>query len=130
MKTTLEPLERVVPPGGMYCFDCGCWPEEYMLRDEVWLEAWPEYAEVRRLMWGRVAMKVDPDRTLRAKDREEFHRAIQREREFLLLCFSCVEKRLGRLLVLGDFKDAPINRAIRLGVEMARREGRDWSSFP
>jgi len=37
------------------------------------------------------------------------------------LCPCCLEKRLGRLLTLDDFPDAPINEGIRFGYRLAKR---------
>ena len=39
-----------------------------------------------------------------------------------ILCFACLESRLGRPLTLDDFPRLPINRGIRKGYEIAWRE--------
>lgn len=40
----------------------------------------------------------------------------------LFLCFTCLEQRLGRPLVLGDFTHAPLNDPIHLGYAIRGRE--------
>ena len=42
----------------------------------------------------------------------------------LFLCFSCLEKRLERKLVIDDFTHARLNYPIHLGYELRKREER------
>lgn len=67
----------------------------YMVRDEVWMTAVPNYFRLRP----------------------------SRRREDLLtnLCLRCLEKRLGRPLTLQDFTDTEVNDPIRFGWDMALR---------
>ena len=41
---------------------------------------------------------------------------------YAIYCCECAEKRLGRKLTIEDFTDVPINRALRFGYELGRRE--------
>lgn len=85
------------------CFDCGSPVGEYIVRDAVWVEAWPDYPEFKREMMRKY--KGTPDDRLR----------------HLLLCLGCLEKRLERLLVPEDFDlDLSVNAGIRLGLRMAK----------
>lgn len=74
-----------------------------MVRDEVWFQAWPTYREDRELL----------QRT--AKAREMQIEAV------CYLCLECLEKRLGRPLVIEDFEDVPLNKGVFFGYEMYRR---------
>jgi hypothetical protein len=66
------------------CADCGIGTiqlgEWYMVRDEIWEQAWCD----RRRSW-----QVLPGQEV--------------------LCIGCLEKRLGRTLMAGDFTDAQVN---------------------
>ena len=79
---------------GFYCHNCEGQGDHYWVHDDVWLAAWPAYAAAKKEL-----------------------------RRCLVLCFGCLEKRLGRLLVAEDFDHSrPINRPIILGLRMARLE--------
>lgn len=84
------------------CFDCDAFVDNYTVAPEVWLEAWPTYKEDKR-----EAMRLHRNTPLM----------------WLLLCFDCLEKRLGRPLKIEDF-DLTIgsNQGIALGVRMAQHE--------
>ncbi len=56
--------------------------EMYMVKDEVWRQAW---AGRRKSCWHDQVPGTD------------------------ILCIGCLEQRIGRRLVSGDFTDAPIN---------------------
>ena len=66
------------------CADCGVGTgtigDWYMVRDEVWKQTWAG----RRKPWHKVPGQQ-------------------------ILCITCLERRLGRVLVRADFTDAPIN---------------------
>jgi hypothetical protein len=69
-----------------------------MVKDDIWHAAWPDYSEQRA------------------------RASAEGKRVFLLLCFDCLSKRLGRVLCMEDFAPVPINRAIRLGYELAHEK--------
>ena len=95
------------PRKPFHCFDCGGPSHEYMVDADVWLQAWPDYPEFRREMALKYKkLPEDPQRTNRL--------------HHLLLCFPCLEKRLGRELVPADFDLAlPANAGIAKGMTMA-----------
>jgi hypothetical protein len=41
---------------------------------------------------------------------------------YFILCCKCAEKRLGRPLTIENFTDVPINRPLRFGHELGKRE--------
>lgn len=86
------PLEKVL--SSLRCFDCHGVDPGYMVHYEVWAQAWPDYHQTRITL------------------REQFSHL---KGVWLCLCFNCLEKRLGRSLVVGDFTKAPINDGIRFG---------------
>lgn len=72
------------------CHDCGgANPQDYAVKREVWNEAWPDYRKQVSLALNEYG-----------RDHPGRHQ---------LLCFSCIEKRLGRALVPGDFLKCPLN---------------------
>lgn len=79
------------------CVDCGA-EDSYMLRNEVWREAFPNYVEVKK------------------------QRKLEDPKNHTCVCIPCVEKRLGRDLRITDFVEAPINRNIFLGYRIAKEE--------
>lgn len=99
-------LEEVVK--NHRCYDCRGWDSCYMVHDEVWAKAWPDYREVRKAL---VQQYGSPPVN-----------GLRKDRIFLCLCFGCLEKRLGRPLELGDFKRAPINEPIFFGYRMRERQ--------
>ena len=76
------------------CVDCGA-DERYMLVNEAWHKAFPDYQEVRR------------------------KRKLEDPLNQTCLCLMCVEKRLGRLLTIEDFVNYPINKLIFWGHRIA-----------
>lgn len=85
----------------MTCFDCPTLYPAYMVRDNVWLQAWPEYPKLRGAGRWRCGMGMTP------------------RRRFLGLCFTCLERRLGRPLAPVDFNlDLVINAGVKLGLRM------------
>jgi hypothetical protein len=83
----------------MKCNDCGKLNDSYMVRNDVWRAAWPDYSH-RKAEALRLYPKPDV-------------------RRHLLLCFRCLEKRLGRTLFPQDFDlTLPINSGICLGLNM------------
>jgi hypothetical protein len=90
------------------CWDCKLVHNSFMVKDPIWKQAFPDYAEQKK--------------KLKEKYKED--------KPFLVtihLCFTCVEKRLGRKLVPSDFNLLlPINYGIVKGMEMTMRAlGRD-----
>lgn len=75
------------------CFDCGNNAPVYMAHDHVWKTAWPDELEYRKQF--RVELSLDPTAERNSKGRPVFA---------LLLCFSCLERRLGRPLTIEDFR--------------------------
>lgn len=100
---TAEQLTRMQK---FLCFKCGDPAAWYMLHDELWRRAWPAYR-----FWTRVRMRYK----LQVAKHE-------RTSLCLGLCFKCVERGLGRALVITDFPDMPINYGILYGYAMGRRE--------
>jgi hypothetical protein len=93
-----------------------------MVTKEVWDEAWPEYRALRSQLHRDTRDKADPTRELRDTlpgSREELQKKMREHEVFLLLCFCCLEKRLGRNLRSTDFTDVPINRPIFLGTQIS-----------
>lgn len=87
---------------GNGCHDCGEHFAFYMVHNWVWREAWPTYAAERQALMKKY------------KYTSEYFRV------HLDLCFSCLEKRLGRKLKPEDFDlDLPVNRGIALGMRIA-----------
>lgn len=84
------------------CYDCTSTQDWYMLRDEVWNQAWPEdYSKLRT----RLTLEN------------------QGKRVFICLCYDCLEKRLGRSLTIDDFDlGLPINSGIRMGFKLGLRD--------
>lgn len=82
------------------CYDCKQRTFDwYMLKDAVWCTAFPDYSEIRcslRRQLGKSAR--------------------------IFLCYSCVERRLGRALVADDFRlDLPISSGILQGMRMGKK---------
>lgn len=81
------------------CHDCESDADNYMVKDLVWRRAFPDYKKVR------FQLKVE------GKDPR------------ILLCFDCLEKRLGRLLTAEDFDlSVPVNAGIALGIRIGRND--------
>jgi len=102
----------------MACHDCSAMSEDYMVTKAVWDEAWPEYRKLRPKLHAEARQKADPD-GMRKYDPEGFKKRLREHEVFLLLCFCCLEKRLGRNLQSTDFTDVPINRPIFLGTKIS-----------
>lgn len=83
-----------------YCSDCNTYHPIYMVQDELWKTAWPEF--------------VDLHKQLRLKQKE-----LQVRGAGMNLCIGCLERRLGRLLTIDDFTWAPANANVHLGYRMA-----------
>lgn len=79
------------------CIDCGEWSEWYMLKDDVWLSAVPDYSERVAHVPGVGTPHV-------------------------YCCLTCVEGRLGRPLTLSDFSNAPVNSLLFRGFELGTQE--------
>jgi hypothetical protein len=91
-----------------------------MVHKHVWDAAWPEYAQLRSVLTKETRRRIDPKGTLATTNPREFKRRMREEHACLLLCFNCLEIRLGRRLMIEDFTPAPVNRAVRLGYAMRR----------
>lgn len=91
------------------CFDCNEEDPHYMVHPQVWLQAFPNYMEVKRQ-----AKQDYPDSALK----------------FILLCLTCLERRVGRRLIREDFANVPINtgvmKAFDLGLDITSRETHDF----
>jgi len=91
------------------CFDCNEENPHYMTSHEVWRQAFPNYREIKRQ-----AMQDHPDSALK----------------FILLCLSCLEKRLGRRLTREDFANVPINagvmKAFDLGFDITSQKTQNF----
>lgn len=74
------------------CLDCGRTCTIHRLKDEVWLAACPNYRELKRTL---IEMYAEDSRFA--------------DYRVVLLCFRCVERRIGRLLTQADFSSAKIH---------------------
>ena len=86
------------------CFDCEAPWVDYYVRDEVWLQAWPDYPEFKKQIVQR-------------------YRGTEKDRlQYLTLCFDCLVRRLGRKLTAKDFDLAlPANHGIRFGMTLVEK---------
>lgn len=83
------------------CYDCKRSGGSFMVKDAVWKEAWPEYAELKRSL------------------NQKYKGTNEQFRAHLNLCLCCLSKRLKRKLKKEDFDlTLPINDLIVLGMEM------------
>ena len=88
-----------------HCHDCKGGNHDYMVKKEVWLQAWPTYHEEHKALLAEIRQARKEGRT--------------NGRGHLLLCFNCLKKRLGRPLTVDDFDlDIIINDGIKLGVKL------------
>lgn len=71
------------------CFDCKRKCPSYMVRNEVWMSAWPTYKK------DKISTEI-----------------------YLELCLACLRERLNRPLTIDDFTDSPINDGVRVGFEL------------
>lgn len=113
----MRPLLKVEDNG---CFDCEGVECTYMLKDDVWAEAWPTYRADRDKHRTGVQEEflrgLDPDLATPADKENLMFKLETHGRVFL--CLTCVEKRLDRSLVLLDFEPweiAPCNRLVFFG---------------
>jgi hypothetical protein len=73
-----------------------------MVQDAIWLKALPNYSELKT-------------KAIRAFNQGE------RANPWVLLCFKCLRKKLGRPLRISDFKlRAPINELLLMGIGLER----------
>lgn len=83
------------------CHDCKRSGGDFMVKDVVWREAWPEYAEKKRELL------------------QKYKGTNEHFRTHLNLCLCCLQKRLKRKLKKEDFDlTLPVNDLIVLGMEM------------
>ena len=87
------------------CWDCKGWSHAYMVHDEIWLKAWPDYPTMRLFLKSVLCTKS--------------HGREAGGEMRLVLCFECLEKRLGRKLRIVDLTDYPINNLLKKGAAMA-----------
>lgn len=90
-----------------WCYDCGEDADpSYMVKHEVWKEAFPEYETVKR----------EANKTKGAS---------------VYLCLSCLSKRLRRAITLDDLTDVPLNATYFIGADMGLRKAASlYSSGP
>jgi len=92
-----DPKARTLFNGN--CYDCGKCSCMYMVHDELWQKAWPEYRELRAELVPKYSFRI-----------------------FLCLCLECLEVRIKRPLLISDFTPAPINDGIRIGYTLGKKE--------
>jgi hypothetical protein len=97
-----------VPSDWWRCFDCHEMGGEYMVHNHVWYTALPPQYEHQIRSKLLTAARANSVCSLA-------HRPTGIP---LRLCLRCLEKRLGRKLLLTDFTDAPINNSVRFGFAM------------
>ena len=68
------------------CIDCDDYAGNYMVKNEVWFKAVPDYVK--------------------------FKRGAPQDANIVAVCLPCLERRLNRKLTIDDFSDAPINKTI------------------
>jgi hypothetical protein len=91
-------MKRLYP----VCYDCACTPSDYIVKNEIWDKAFPNYIEVRSKTPVLPGFKGP----------------------IVLLCLGCLEKRLGRNLKGDDFDfSIPVNASIKLGIKIGRSCG-------
>lgn len=81
-----------------WCWDCGEGVADYIVQNEVWRAAWPDNDRMGKKRLDRLkqaATRVFPERS-RSIDSNLVHVHVH-------LCFTCLEKRLGRKLIIADF---------------------------
>jgi hypothetical protein len=90
------------------CYDCARPCGEYIVKDEVWRAAWPDYYALKRRLL------------------QEYPTMEERWHTYLQLCYRCFIIRLGRPLVLADFRmETPCNDGIRIGLLLAEGQQRE-----
>jgi hypothetical protein len=95
ISTFLNKVQRENKDPRNTCFECLGYGHRYMVTEDVWNSAWPEYKELEVSAAKELRRTWNPDGSMR-----------------LLLCFKCLSKKLGRDFVHGDFTDVPINRHV------------------
>lgn len=101
------------------CYDCMGMTDEYMVRQVVWREAFPNYGKIKNAFVRKARVSIGLPNT-GCLSKEERQPVLKQQVPSLNLCFRCLENRLGRQLVIEDFTDAPINRPILLGYRIRR----------
>ena len=107
------------------CMDCHKVCDMYMVKDSIWNKAVPEQPEIEQENRLKLRAWRDNFKTLdqrRHPTREEVTHFKRKHCRSCVLCFNCLEKRLGRNLGLDDFTDASINRPILLGYAIRMQE--------
>lgn len=94
------------------CYDCGVHCGNFMVKDSVWREAFPGYAEEKRRL-----RELYPEEDVRS-----------RAMNFIGFCVKCLYLRLGRPFNLDDFPtkykmNDIIHAAYHAGVEKGRVDG-------
>ncbi len=87
------PSRKALALDAIGCMDCGALGG-YMVHDDVWLKALPNYHELKRI------------------------RKLEGKRVYL--CIVHLQHRLGRPLTIRDFKLVPINDQIRFAFHMGQ----------
>ena len=85
------------------CFACGRNCTIHRLKDEVWAQACPDYL------------------ALKAQLRDMYKGTEYDDYRAYLLCFRCIEARLGRLLTRADFGNAKIHEDLFYMGEIVNR---------
>lgn len=104
-------VERLLRDGKdpLACYDCGIHCGNFMVKDSVWAEAFPEYE----------AVKARLERDYPGED----NRA--RAMRFVSLCVSCLYNRLGRTFDPEDFpRKIKMNDIIHAAYEAGLQKGR------
>jgi hypothetical protein len=93
-----------------HCWDCDKDATGYMLKDDLWHQAWPTY---------------DNDRKEAAAQYGKDESGKRNPMACLCLCFGCLEKRLGRRLTPLDFNfKSKLNEGILLGMRFETQSPR------
>lgn len=113
------------------CHDCHEMGDDYMVRNEVWASLWVEDPARPR----RRKELLDEARTLTGLDLDELYHPIRQlisAHTAHLLCFACLEKRMGRPLRIPedlqrrpDGTHLPINKPLLYGYSLGARQSAD-----
>jgi len=134
MKTSIPPpVRHSKTPLGEHpfdCFDCGQIADGYMVHRYVWNVAWPDYIERTRERTQKFRKWKAEFEVENEQPPLKLHIKQWREKNWkhLVLCFGCLETRLGRNLTIDDFTEVNSNRGIRLGLVIAQRQHESPSS--
>lgn len=117
MRTTLTEVTTGKVGVKYGCLGCGQLADMYKVKEEIWHQAIP--LEEERSIKAGAAFELWLHRCPNGLSTEEERTLRRNLRPHIVLCFNCLERRLGRRLTLDDFTEDNINRPILLGYALA-----------